>query len=220
MSRPVVARLAPFNRTSGPSTFDQAVIGSAPVAILKSVPKLMTVSSASQSTMTIDWATVSSFTTISLGVDTPYGASASVFGITITNFDRTYYDPFSTIAPVPGTASQFTLLQDGIYNFQLNAFATMSGTLTTDDAVSAYINLNGTRIRYISRVQTGVPADESIFVAGSFCRPLTAGTVVEFGLAVSEMTTTPRFAIGAADENAGVELYVTREATLVHVVPQ
>lgn len=220
MSRPVVARLAPFNRTSGPSTFDQAIVGSAPVAILKSIPKVMTVSDTTQSTMTIDWATVSSYTTISLGYETPYGASASVFGVTLTNYDRTYYDPFSTIAPVPGTASQFTLLQDGIYNFQLNAFATMSGTITTVDAISAYINLNGTRTRYISRVQTGVPAGESIFVAGSFCRPLTAGTVVEFGLASSLLDTTPRFAIGAATENTGAELYITREATLVHVVPQ
>lgn len=222
MSRPVVARLAPFNRTSGPSTFDEAIVGSVPTAVLKSTA---TVSAAGTSVLVkLPWASISSVGTVSLGVDTPYGASASVFGITITNFDRTLYNPLATVAPGSlGTASQIVVSADGVYRFSGQVLCSMSVAMSSTDFVALDAYVNGTQIRRLDliNIETAgtIASASTLLLRYDFVRPLTAGTSVELAIAAA-LSGSGAVNVAAANATAGAECYIARETTLVHVVPQ
>lgn len=218
MSRPVVARLAPFNRTSGPSTFDEAIVGSVPAAVLKSTATVS--ASGTVTAVRVPWATVSSTTTLSLGYDTGAGG----FGSTITNYDRTLYNPLATIAPGSlGTASQIVVSADGVYRFSGQVLCSLSGAMVVGDSLALDAYVNGTQIRRLDliTVETAgtIASASALLMRYDFVRPLTAGTYVELAIA-GAVAAGAAINVAAAAPTAGAECYVERETTLVHVVPQ
>jgi hypothetical protein len=88
------------------------------------------------------------------------------------------------------------------------------------DGLAVTALVNGAPIRTLD-VISGVAhtAGEPISLKYDFVRPLTAGTYVELAVSGTNAAAST-LSVGVAGSLSGAECYVSRESTLVHVVPQ
>ncbi len=223
MSRPVVARLPSFNPTSGPSKYDEALIGSTPLAIFHTTfSSIATASSidSSHTLSTFQWATVSSATNMTLSVDTYYTNSNALGQVTVSNMLRTAYNPYDVVAV--NSLSEFITTKDGIYNIKVNSNFTFDSDFIGGDSIEVGLFTNG---NFVSRVgsyfqsYTSISSGSIVQISGEWTGPLTQETTISLiftGIISNPNTVT----VGAWTGSLGAQCVIARQATLIHVVPQ
>lgn len=217
MSRPVTTRLAQFHRTSNPSNFDEAVVGSIPTAVIQSVVASTITATA---TVYLPWATTSTYSTIALG-DAVFPLSASGSAVTITNYESTLYDPFGIVAVSTATTSDVVVSQDGIYNIKARVNVNPVNELVAEDLVRLGLEVNGT---FAARLDSYVCPWASLSTAGfdlqgDWTGPLTAQTTVSVFI-TADLGASNTLTVAPYAGWEGAQLVVARQATLVHVTPQ
>lgn len=223
MSRPVVARLPSFNPTSGPSKYDEALIGSTPLAIFHTTFSSLTTASSIDSSRTFSsfqWATISSATNMTLSVGTYYSNTNAQGLVTVSNVLRTAYNPYGVVAV--NSLSEFITTKDGIYNIKVSSNFTFDSDFVGGDSFAVGLFTNG---NFVSRLgsyfqpYTSLSSGSIVQINGEWTGPLTSETTISLGFAglVSNPNTVT---VGAWNGSLGAQCVIARQATLIHVVPQ